>query len=808
VILVVVAHLMAMTAIAATDEPAAAALPPAVLENIRDGNFTKALGQLTSLEAPERTEQSANIERLSYIVALLDLARTNVHDGHKAAAEAILSQLSDAVVDPAALTFKEGLARRSARLRHQMRIRERASSRRALERAAALRAAGDVDGASTIYDQLLAAPDEHAATVVAKAHAAKHAMALEKVGWRHAIGESLGGLRTIGEWIVALGLLAGLLRLLAYGLRCFPRDTPSVSIDETGAAADQKALATSEIVERLLSVDPDGHGAAVDAIEDLDRSGLSNVSLATQDVDGLQEIASSADRVSIAGLSFTPQQVYALLRPLRRPFAREYTGSLTQTADGRSRLALTLRANGSTTWCTIDSPARAETIAEAADYIAFTAAQWRLSDNWASFRSYRKATRLVRAAGSSPSEETWAAARDLFETALECDPENVAAQYRLGVLQRKLGRNAEAAATLERLATTLDAPQPSKRLSEFLRRNPELRTTVRYDLALCFAKQDRTSAVDRAESIFRSLASRPRPGAVPTPPPTAGQPNVPERFVVLATGGIAAVLAARMALVERRAETESARRRWLDEIIAMGKLLDERRREGELSDARTASSALAVARAAEGRGRYLLGDLHQAEVALRAARAENPRLACAAVNLAQVCTKQAKADRPELVDEAIDLLQRALKLSPRNGKANFLLGCIYHYNRHDEENAVRHLQEARKWGRSEKADLVYAETLLVAAKVDDAIDVLDASLHAKDEPVDYRYELYLALLSDRPVPDAEHLGDFARRARFAQACVERLERSNVRTTIKEKCRRFLAQILDKLPKQQAATQID
>jgi hypothetical protein len=723
-------------------------LSPALVLQLQQASFADAAAELRRLPAAQQKERAQDLERLEYATTLAQLAQDAAKSGRRGDVERLVAELKQLDVTGASLAYKEGVLRLNERL--QQRLRESAAprARELLALADELRAHDELAAAGAIYKSLADAADAQLPDVVARARAGNDAVLRGNGRWASELVKAKAGLLTLLVWICGLGMAWLGLGLLRWLLAFFPRSEPLIELDE--ADATERGSATRHLVELLMTRDDVGHGLSIDTIEDWDRSGLSNISLATQDADALKEIASSTERVSVAGVSFTPQQLYALLLPLRRPFAAEYTGLLRKTATGY-RLSLCIKDQKPGASFACEATTRDEALAEAADYIAFRAPPWQLSSEWRSFRAQRKAERLLQTLGNELNAEAWATARELLEEAVGADPKNVAALYRLGVMLRRVGKNGDAAGALSRLDAQLHDPKPPQWLEEFTKRNPDFRHSVRYDLALCFAKQDGFEKLQKAAELLGEIEAPARA--------ERGDDTPPGRFALLASSAVAAILAGKLGL-EGQKVPKAEKQEWYagrakelsDEISRRRQDLEAYRRDPRLQHLRECTSALAVALAAEGRALFLRNRLRDAEMTLRNARSENPKLACAAVHLAQVLKASSDAAH---VDEAIELLGRAVELSPRNSKAYYLLGNLYLFKLKDPQGALPHLEKSRKWGENSATDLVYAQCLQDLDRDAEARDVLDQSMHAMEEPINYRYELYLRLLKGAAPLSAE-----------------------------------------------------
>jgi tetratricopeptide (TPR) repeat protein len=726
-------------------------LSASVVGELQQASFAAARAELRRLPEAQQKARTEDLERLDYAVTLSQLADDAARLGRRSDVERLVGELRALDITGASLAYKEGVLRLNQRLQQRLRESDAPRARELLAVADDLRAKGELTAAGAIYKSLVDAPDAHLPDIVTRARAGGDAVLRGTDRWTSERIKANDALTTLAVWACGLGAAWLLLRVLRWLLAFFPHQKPSIELDE--ADATERGGATRQLVELLMTRDDVGHGLSIDTIEDLDRSGLSNISLATQDADALKEIASSTERISVAGVSFTPQQLYALLLPLRRPFSAEYTGLLRKTASGY-RLSLRIRDNKPGLCFSCQAATRDEALAEGADYIAFRAPPWQLSSDWRSFRAHRKAERLLQTLTNQPNSDAWATARGLLEEAVGADPKNVAALYRLGVMLRRVGKNGDAAGVLTRLDAQLHDPKPPQWLQEFTKRNPDFKHSVRYDLALCFAKQDGFEKLEKAQQLLGEIEAPPRSERGEDAAP-------PGRFALLASSAVAAVLAGKLGLEGFRV-SGAEKQEWYggrakelsDEITRRRQDLEVYRRDPRLEHLRECTSALAVALAAEGRALFLRNKLRDAEMTLRNARSENPKLACAAVHLAQVLKASNDSGR---IEEAIGLLTRAVELSPRNSKAYYLLGNLHLFKLKEPKAALPYLEKSRECGENAATDLVYAQCLDDLGRDAEACDVLDHSMHAMQEPVNYRYELYLRLLKNSGTLSAEKI---------------------------------------------------
>jgi tetratricopeptide (TPR) repeat protein len=765
----------------AAQPPTLPTLSPIILDRLREGDFAGAQRDFEYAAPIDRITFADDIRRIDTLVLLVQLAQSSAQQGHGAEVEALIGDLKQVAIPSAELERQQGVARQAQRLAEQLRESDAPAARASLALARHLEDQDDADGAAAIYKAMLDAPDSHLPELVQAARRANDSNRRSRVGLPRALANAKSALGTLLIWLAGFAAIALLLRLIQAVLGLFPHETPSVEVEDRDAEPSQRAFATREIVEHLLSREYPDDGPAIDALEDLDRSGLSNISLSMQDFDALQDIASSSDPISVAGFSFTPQQLYSLFLPLRRPYSREYSGTLSQD-EAACRLTLRIRRARQVTWFRCQASTRQEALAEGADYIAFQNGAWKVSEKWRSFSSYRKALRLLSV--PAQPDELMNNARELLEEAVGFDPRNVAAEYRLGTLLRRMGRNAEAAELLDRLSQQLaDSARPSSVL-EFVRRNPDFTSSVQYDLALCYAKQDSFPTLARAEKLLLLLEGKLEDSAS----------QAPARFAMLANGALAAVFVGQMGLMLRAEvrpnkllQRDQRILRQQEEIVKRRARLEACRRDQRLADPRTCASALAVALAAEGRAHFLLHHHEAAEEALRRAQTENPRLACALVNLAQVLKRK---KNPEAVKEAMRLLERAIELSPRNSKAYYLLGNLHHYKHAEHAVAAELLEKARAFGSNSKTDLVYALCLTDLGRKHEALEVLERSMRAIEKPIDHRYERFLTLLSqeDALTPELK---------KTAGWCFGRVEKQEPRSHDYDRCLKYMVQIRSK-----------
>jgi lipopolysaccharide biosynthesis regulator YciM len=708
-------------------------LPANVLIELKQGEFRKALTSLQSVGDADRAKYANEIDRLGLATALFDLADEAARQRQRSELTSLAGELTKLELPAAELAFQEGVVRARQRLLQSLRASQAPADEAALAHAKGLLANGDLEGAASAYESIARDRELHLPQVLFEADRGSEAVRRQRTPWQQRVASGISSLATLAQWIVGLFLAWVAHRGIRSWLARHPLEEPSLEITVAGQAAESSA-ATAQVADRLRGDSGHSRAPSIDATEDVDRSGLANINLSTEDLGLPKELASSTERISFLGLSFTPQQIHSLLQ-LRRPRRHEFSGTLSAN-DGSYRVVLRERRGGYSSWFTCEATTRAEALAETADYVAFQTASWRVSECWPSFRAYKKALRMAEALGAEESKE-WSEARELLVHALAHDPQNIAARYQLGIMLRRLGRNDDAATQLARVNATFSGDSLSASLQTFAEKNPHFRGTVRYDLALCHAKQDSFGDLVTAERLLLELNRESR-----------GQDGVSDRLAILTSGSLAAVTAGRMGLEladKPRAERDAWRkvrgRKLFDKIVALTEEIETFRTDVDRGDAAACASAMAIAMAAQGRALILLNEPEKAERALRQARAESPNLACASIHLADVLRRSNEDE------EALALLQRAVALSPRNARALHLIGLI-HQQRGDDETAVAFLEKARASSKSAAVDILYATSLRALGRTGEALRVLIHSIRTvKKNRVDYRYQLFLDIAS-------------------------------------------------------------
>lgn len=750
------------------------ALPPRIIIELQSGDLSQALSDMRSLPEAQGEGLAKQVASLDYAVTLRNLAEDSASVGAHGEVAKLVAELRQLQLEGLDLAYKEGVLRIERRL--DARLREHASAQAQVQLALAdeLLDAGNVADARKIYDGILAKPESYTPALIATAQARSDAARRDLPLWARAVVGARGALETASLWLgsltLAVLLIMGLRKLLSW----FPQSRPWLAVSDLDGSADPNRP-TRDILDLLSNGVEAADGPSLDTIEDVDRSGLSNIALTTRDTDALKDIASGAELIAVAGVSFSPQLLQALLRPLRRPFRTEYNGELRATGAG-FRLSLRVHSSGQLSTLVAEDASREEVLAEVADFIAFQSSSWRASENWRSFRALRKAQRLLRATKEPSESKAWQAARHFLEDAVDADPQNFIAQYRLGVLLRRIGKNRDSEDRLRRLDALLWAEKPRASTVRLIERNPDLKAGVRYDLGLCLTKQDNVGKLDKALEVLRSLEAF-------SSTVTGGPGPARSRFALLTSSALTGVLAAQISVRVQRVPP-AHRAKWLsgkiaqpffEELQRRREDLEQYRESEEVIDVRAASAALAVALAAEGRVLFLRNDLPQAESQLRRAVNENPRLACAATQLAQVLKRHRTATGRTL--EAVTLLERALALSPRNQKALYLLGHTYHYQFKESAKARPYLESARACGLNAATDLVYAECLREQGNNTEARDVLESSIRAMENPVNFRYQLLLILMLVHQRSKGALSAD---EADTAKRCFKRVTRSHQR----------------------------
>lgn len=691
--------------------------------------------------------------------------------------------------------------------------RQDARASRMLSEADRLRVAGEFTEAIALYDQILASTESTAARHLLAARdgkrAAERARAQAATFWPRQIAGTRDAVLSLLTWLVSISAVAmALVLLAAVSRRRTPRPGIALQIVDLTATGELRAASGQQLAHALRSrvTGPSAVASGrpdVDAGEDFDRSGVANLRLEARELDPLESVVAESDPVKVGAVSFTPAQLYRLVRGM---FARSHEISVTGTVVDRGagqRLALEIRRPGQDAVVaqgeTAEYPLtdRERMLDEVGDFVTFHLSRWKASPSWQAFRSYRLASRLLVAPHAPDRRrQILDEACKLLQRSLAHDTTNVLARYRLAVTFRKLGRNAEAKTILEKLSTSLHgAGGPKSEFAEVTAANPGFLLTVKYNLAVTLTKLDDLIDNERALEIFgelsssEDLAGAPQAGAEDAGADREAAAQMGARVRNLALAGKAAALLWRVERgrpdrnaelgERRRAELVAGAEAALVEIARIRATLEGQSADHDV-DRHGYNTALSVALNAHGRASYLLNKNPEvAKRALTQALSHNPALACAHINLAQHYRRH-KMKTPHWAELAKNHLSVAVELSPDNRKAHFLLGVTYQDpSIIDLARAKEHLRAA---GFSPQVHLAMAEVLLREGDAKGARQLLASSVRSLPAPVDRRHfellELTASLPAERLAPeDLEAAAETEKSLREHTADAGQLEKS-------------------------------
>jgi hypothetical protein len=745
-----------LAAMAALCPPALAApAQPAVEALLDQGQIEQAMAALEARPGDPAAVSSLLVIRAA--LPLLDRANAYEQQGSPDRALAALAELDKLSGIHGELALRRGLVRRALALEKRLAEREDAAAGKVLETADALAADERFEDALRLYAEVAAGKPPLSPALIARAREARLATEVARMRGERFWSKQGAALAHSGTtllfWLLTLAAAA----LLAWGATALlarlrgPQPGVVVRMEDLTAAGPAAARAGRQLAvmlsRRLTGMGADASGRPdVDGSEDFDRAGLANLRLEAKETSDLGAIA-DAEAVRFGAVSFTPRQLYELVKgAFERPYAKTVSGSLLARGD---KLRLIIRVEKKEKGQpAVDAGARAwETDAsqngdaqplldEAADYVAFELAPWKAAATWPSFRDYRAASRLLEEPAEPAVRQRVLERASVLLRAAMGDPTNYLARFRMALVLRKLGRNAEAQVMLEHLRTLIeDTAHRPQALTDLCTNNPGFELTVHYNLAVTLGKLDDARSNKRAGEEFEALIQR----LADVQGPGEEERRMCSRLEMSALAGKAA---ARLWVIERKrprssVKTPPAVEEAFFEIEDIKNGLEAAGPHREM-DPHGHGAALAVALNAYGRACYLFNDNESARAAMVSALFHNPGLACAHINLAQVY-RRLHQRVPDWARRAEIHAREALERSPNNPKAHYLLGLACKSAKNfDFETARTHLAAA---GAHPSAAAALAELLADRQRTQEAMEVLLSSVRMVPQPYDHRYEL-------------------------------------------------------------------
>jgi tetratricopeptide (TPR) repeat protein len=646
------------------------------------------------------------------------------------------------------------LEHEQASFRKEQRSLADSDARAFVERAAALAAAGRYDEALALYrdvadrksDDLSPALIQQARLGRAEAEAGK-ARAATPTFRRTLLEAMTKALQTFLQGILLF--LGG--ALVLWGLLSMPRflparDETAIRVEDlTVPPSDREAMSrelTREVARGLQGKSLGAAGASLDEVEDVDAPGFGNIAVVVQELVGLEDLVQDATPLSVGPFSMSPRQLLTYFRnALRRRSKYTLSGALWRRGDVTGVLIQRLGSDGQAIagdlWETSAEgvAARSSVVRDVSTQVAFFLGSSRITASWHSFRQHQRAMDVLAAAPPTQDLETRLdEALDLLESSVRHDPGNCVSRFNFARVLRKLGRNSEAERHFElvdRMVST-DTPTQPQLLRSFLQQHPEFALVVRYNRAVALSKVGTWRSVKSAERLLTACSEQ-----LTSTPLDDGSRT---RLAMLVRSALITVSGWQAETLWDREDNDKARARartQLSDIEAQARQLEQ---EPNTSDLKAHAFATAIAYNAFGRLATLLGDYHKASNALSTALTLMPDLVDLQINLAELeRLRKSDDDWPRRAEAH---LRRAVKMSPSNQKAHYLLGRLLAHGGPDlRGKAGAHLKAApsHAWAFFELAQLTVEDDL------DGALAYLRHSL-AMDPRRNYRLELLVQYL--------------------------------------------------------------
>jgi tetratricopeptide (TPR) repeat protein len=717
----------------------------------RAGDLDGASVQLARLTAPTRAQRvhAAHVHAAAAAVAAAAALRRSGDDAQaRAMLDAALTRLdagADAVVRADVVARSAAEARRVTAAAVTARRQADDAATASLAKGDALRDRRQWDAAAAVYrsvaTQSAGSIDEtlRQTATVSQLQAEKETVEARPGPFARFWTDVWHGLRSALEWIlkwlVPLALLALLMVLIHVWLWRRPRpDGITLSVVDTSDAMKDRRDRDQMLATALRDAMDDARGGGyvqgasyLDERRDLD--GMAPPAVTAVSGSGPDSFGELSDKLEIdAGpLRISP---LAFLPPIRRylsrPRARTLCGTL-RVDDSGAEMCLALheppefvedpsgrpvRVETPGPWLATSTDrlgARAAVIKEIAQKYVVESRQSYISVSWRSYVAYRKGlAALIAADDDLPLGQRKAQlelARSEFEQALSADQANLLARMRLGAVLRSMGRNPDAAAQFRRLVDDmLDVRRLPPHAASLVEAHPELLYFAALDAQVSL---DKWSNRDRFR-VTRTLAFLIDRLAVDEDRiPDVGWDGVEPRFaqgrwprerlereadrqrlliVTLAAWSVSQLPRSKPGLDADPVELEACADLlrsvcdWIHGVDSEEPAVAVARRQAE------ATMRNAIARVARELRRW--GSARrEAEKAL----VLSPHLGDAHVTLAQVAMRE-DPRREDWSVEAHRHLKAALRISPEDARARFLLGELYEEIGEDAK-AITHFQK-------------------------------------------------------------------------------------------------------------------
>jgi tetratricopeptide (TPR) repeat protein len=601
-------------------------------------------------------------------------------------------------------------------------------------------------------------------------------------GWWDVLMKGLAQLLQWAFYFLVIGALIGLLTWLPTllkpmkGIGLELRDT-TVPADRQQEKSHNLMQESFTVIRDLIRTTDTP--AVLDRLSDIDGTSLGNVRIDDTDRDEqMESLIQEASQVQIGPVSIPARQLFLMLRPFfNRPYEYSLTGTLSTSGDqtvlsveGVPRRWILPNPRAHNWWAAAvptKEGAREQVLREVMMHVAVDLTRPVSTDNWESIRSYHSAvSRLDTERTAADRIGLLRAALVDLEDSVRYDPSNFLAWFTLATVLRKLGNNGAAAQHFDLLSKMIGGSDESSLLGKYVAKHSEFPGIVVYNHASALAKTDnwedykmasdllidllrqlnQCSTSDRRgpapdlgkmqynallDKVTKLMSSKPRPTVVRT---NIQCPTQRMRLEVLALSALASAMVFEL---ERPSEyplsqprklgkTPDARKTRQDQVFSaiqdIFQCLEDRRSASKARlDWQTYNLALVVVLNAVGRASYLRGEYRKALKYLRRAVNMMPDVDFidVKINLAALYLRCKDRAHPSWFSQAESQLLAALKITPTNQKARYLLAKLYC------DPGIGRYQEAKKY--------------LSEADPDPWIDRLLAEILARhDNPPDFK----------------------------------------------------------------------